>query len=191
MINQSSWWYLWETNNTSKPWGPWLKTLTGMKLWPASKMTPISWCSQVSRRFRHQLHLQLSDALCTPFAEATSCVVGLSTSIGDQRLGRDAIRRWADGRELSKNHGSLEVKYLQDQCFFSFWTDHFPLNHDLWDGREARVRSPTAHRWLPCVWFIEAGCLRLVLFSKSVSILLVSLYIQTGSTTWCSVPYRL
>lgn len=44
--------------------------------------------------------------------------------------------------ELSKNHGSLEVKYkyLQDDyIFFSFSTDHFPLNHDLWDGREARV----------------------------------------------------
>ena len=58
-------------------------------------------------------------------------------TLGDQRLGRDAIRRWND--DFFKNHGSLEAEYLQDDAFF-FLRDQFPLNHDLgMGGNESNI----------------------------------------------------
>lgn len=110
-------------------------------------MTPISRCSQVSRRFRHQLHLLLSDTLCTPFAEATSCVVGLSTSIRwstSWKRCNQEMGRWA-----SQNSPRIMVHWKcstsKTIVFFCFWTDHFPLNHDLWDGREGESNNRLLH----------------------------------------------
>ena len=210
LINQqSSWWYLWETNsnNNSKPWGPlakdshWHEDVACIEDDPDFLML-----SSVKTQDRFgtnstsdcQIHFAI---LCTSFAEATSCVVGLSTSIGDQRLGRDAIRRWADGRLRTLQESWFTGSEVPPRRLFFFVFQRIIFRWTMISGMGGKrdVTSPTGDlheigawrsaqklslvvgmsfldrldlecfRRLPCVWFSEVGCLRLVLFLKCVS----------------------